>query len=203
MHNGKQRELDQDFWNQRYLQGLTGWDAGSITTPMKAYIDQLNCPDARILIPGGGNSYEASYLLAKNYKNITVVDIASALRPRLEAKFSAFPRQHWQILITDFFNLDAEAYDLILEQTFFCALDPVLRSAYVEKMCDLLKPGGKLVGVLFDRQFDGGPPFGGHKQEYLQLFESRFIIQVLDRCFNSIPPRNGSEVFMILQKPTS
>lgn len=191
--------LNAEYWNQRYLSGQTGWDAGEITTPMQAYIDQLPNLHLPILIPGGGNSHEAAYLLTKGFTNISIVDIAPTLKSRLETKFKAFPGHRWRVIIDDFFNLTG-TYDLILEQTFFCALNPAFRKAYVSKTHNLLAPGGKLVGVLFDRPFDGGPPFGGSIKEYRQLFAPYYQIKVMEPCYNSILSRAGTEVFMILQK---
>ncbi|MCB0780847.1 MAG: SAM-dependent methyltransferase, partial [Flavobacteriales bacterium] len=52
-------DLDRDFWQQRYADGTTGWDLGAVSPPLKAYFDQLTDKDLRILIPGGGRSYEA------------------------------------------------------------------------------------------------------------------------------------------------
>jgi len=88
-----------------------------------------------------------------------------------------------------------------VEQTFFCALDPSLRKDYVAKMVELLKPGGKLVGLLFDRQFEeAGPPFGGSKAEYEELFSGKLQISTLAPCYNSIGPRAGTELFLIAVK---
>ena len=33
--------LDKDYWQQRYENGDIGWDVGSVTTPIKEYIDHL------------------------------------------------------------------------------------------------------------------------------------------------------------------
>jgi hypothetical protein len=89
-------------------------------------------------------------------------------------------------------------YDLILEQTFFCAINPALRKDYVAKMKTLLMPEGKLVGVLFDKEFDKeGPPFGGCKCEYEPLFKNDFHFKTFEACYNSAKPREGSELFMI------
>ncbi len=92
-------------------------------------------------------------------------------------------------------------FDLIIEQTFFCALDPALRQKYFDKMHSLLKPGGKLAGVLFNCQFDTATaPFGGTKEEYKQYFEKQFKINVYEECRNSIKPRIGRELFINLEK---
>ena len=52
--------LDSNSWNERYISKNTGWDAGKITQPLKEYFDQLNSKNIKILIPGCGNSHEAS-----------------------------------------------------------------------------------------------------------------------------------------------
>ena len=87
-----------------------------------------------------------------------------------------------------------------VEQTFFCALNPAERPAYAKKMSELLVPGGKVAGVLFDAEFEGGPPFGGNREEYSRYFVPFFKIKTLERCYNSIKPRAGRELFMILEK---
>jgi len=196
------RELNKEYWNNRYLQQQTGWDIGSVAPPLKEYIDQLINKNISILIPGCGNAYEAAYLLQQGFKNVTLVDIAPAATAAVEDKLSTYINNGLQIITGDFFDLKT-TYDLILEQTFFCALDPTLRSAYVEKMVSLLNPDGKLVGLLFNRHFEGGPPFGGSKLEYQELFSPQFNIQMMDTAYNSIGPRAGTELFVKMTKKRS
>lgn len=107
------------------------------------------------------------------------------------------------IILGNFFDLDNE-YDLIIEQTFFCALDPDKREAYVDKMKLLLAPNGKIAGLLFNKIFDQqGPPFGGNKEIYLLLFYNHFHLQVFELCYNSFVKRQGSELFIIFKKRTN
>ena len=106
-----------------------------------------------------------------------------------------------EVIHADFFEHSGQ-YDFIFEQTFFCALDPSLRERYVTKMNELLKPGGQLAGVMFNRVFEeDGPPFGGTKEEYEQRFSPFFDIKKMELCYNSILPREGNELFVRLQKP--
>jgi len=194
------KDLDGRFWDNRYKNKETGWDVGSISTPLKDYIDQLNNKDARILIPGCGNAYEAAYLLEQGFSNITLVDISPVLVAVVKERFSFYLNKQLNVICADFFKLEGN-FDLGLEQTFFCALDPSFRKKYVEKMHEILKPGGKIAGVLFNRNFEGGPPFGGSKDEYQKLFSEKFDIITMDVCYNSIAPRKGNEVFVIFRKP--
>ncbi len=193
---------DPQYWNNLYQQQETRWDIGYPSTPLKEYIDQINDKNQSILIPGCGNSYEAEYLLQKGFTNITLIDIASLLTATLEKKFSNYLNKELKIITGDFFKLDKQ-FDLIFEQTFFCALDPSLRTSYMKKMHELLKPGGRLIGVLFNRSFEGGPPFGGNLEEYQELFKEKFEITKLEPCYNSIPPREGTEVFLNVKKAVS
>lgn len=196
--NDSTKVLDQDFWNNQYIAQSTGWDLGQISPPLKAYIDQIEDKSLKILIPGCGNSYEAEYLLQKGFTNVNVIDIAPELVDRLKAKFKF--NAHITIILGDFFEHDAE-YDLIIEQTFFCALDPSLRKKYVEKMANLLKNGGKIAGLLFSRIFElAGPPFGGTIEEYQELFKEKFDFKIFDSCYNSFEKRSGSELFVIFVK---
>jgi methyl halide transferase len=195
-----EKNLDSTFWDNRYISSETGWDVGSISTPLKDYIDQLTNKDISILIPGCGNAYEAAYLLEHGFTNITLVDISPVLVAAVKEKFSVYLNKQLNVKCTDFFSLDGN-FDLVLEQTFFCALDPSLRKRYAEKMYEILKPGGKITGVLFNRDFEGGPPFGGSITEYQKLFSGKFDIITMDLCYNSIAPRKGKEVFIIFRKP--
>ncbi|HEY8398258.1 MAG TPA: methyltransferase domain-containing protein, partial [Flavihumibacter sp.] len=192
--------VSANYWDDRYRNRETGWDIGYASPPLTHYIDQLTNRSIRILIPGCGNAYEAEYLLRNGFTNVTVIDIAHTLTAKLARELKPWNDRELRILTGDFFTLQGE-FDLILEQTFFCALDPSLRENYAAKMAELLAPGGKLVGVLFDHPFEGGPPFGGSKSEYGTIFANHFATLRLDPCYNSIAPRRGRELFIRLSHP--
>jgi len=191
----QQQKLDSEYWNKRYQNGDTGWDVGRISDPLKAYVDQLKDKNISILIPGCGNAYEATYLLQHGFTDVTLIDISPSLVDHVKRNLSAYLGKELKIICGDFFELD-QHFDLILEQTFFCALDPSLRNRYAEKMHSLLNPGGKIAGVLFNRNFDGGPPFGGTKAEYEKIFSVQFKLEIMEECYNSISPRKGNELFI-------
>lgn len=190
--------LEQQYWENRYQTNTMGWDMGEVSPPLKAYIDQLIDKNIRILIPGCGNAYEAEYLLQKGFTDITVIDIAPTLVKNLKKIHSN--NSNIKIVLADFFEHKGE-YDLILEQTFFCAINPDLRSNYKDKMLSLLSTKGKLVGLLFNKEFeDEGPPFGGIKSDYEKLFKSGFELTVFEECYNSFHKRQNTELFIIFKK---
>ena len=188
--------LTEAFWDNRYKAHDTGWDIGYVSDPLKNYIDQLQNKQSRILIPGAGNGYEAEYLFHKGFQNVYVVDLSATALKNLKQRVPKFPDEH--LIHDNFFNLN-ESFDIILEQTFFCAINPELRAAYAQKMYDLLNQSGRLVGVLFNDALNSDkPPFGGSKNEYLGYFEPFFQCSIIDTCHNSIASRAGRELFIKL-----
>ncbi|HEV7232386.1 MAG TPA: SAM-dependent methyltransferase [Bacteroidia bacterium] len=190
--------FDKIYWNKRWQEGSTGWDLGAVSPPLRHYIDQLNDKNTRILIPGCGNSYEAEYLFRQGFLNVHVADISEQALQSFHKRVPGFPSSH--LHCTDYFELTGTYY-LILEQTFFCALDPSLRADYVRKSHSLLAPGGKVAGLLFDDpQMVDGPPFGGDESLYRSHFEPSFQILTLEKALYSIPPRAGRELFLIMRR---
>lgn len=190
--------FNEKYWSERYKYQLTGWDAGTITTPLKKYIDQLEDNSIRILIPGCGYGHEVKYLYDQGFINVVVIDFINEPVNGLRSYCKSWGNS--QFLVGDFFDHTGE-YDLILEQTFFSSIDTSKRADYARKCFDLLNDEGKLVGLLFNIQFPGDvPPFGGTKAEYAGYFNPYFELNVFEQSYNSIKPRRGNELFINLKK---
>lgn len=193
-----QFKLDENYWEERWINEKTNWDIGYSSPAIEEYILQYPNKEASILIPGCGNAYEVEFLWNRGFSNITVLDISTTAAQILRDKYQ--DRKGVTVICEDFFNHHGK-YDLVIEQTFFCALHPDLRPQYVNKMHGLLNKGGRIIGVLFKRVFEkDGPPFGGSVLEYQNLFNNDFQIQKMEECYNSIEARKGSEVFINLKK---
>ena len=191
-------DLSASAWDNRYINNDIGWDLGIVSPPLKTYFDQLENKELKILIPGGGNSYEAEYLFKQGFKNIFVVDLSKTALNNLHNRIPELPKN--QLINSDFFDVN-DTFDLIIEQTFFCAIAPNLREKYAIKMKELLKPNGKLVGVMFNVPLnENRPPFGGNLEEYVELFSSHFKIDILEKCYNSYKNGQGRELFVKLLK---
>ena len=192
------QDLSKEYWNNRYITNDFSWDIGEVSLPLKTYFQQLHDKNLTILIPGAGNAYEAEFLFLNEFKNVHILDYAIAPLENIKKRLPFFPPK--QLFQIDFFEHKGQ-YDLIVEQTFFCAINKNLRERYVDHAYSLLKPGGKLIGLLFnDVLNEDKPPFGGNILDYEKLFFPTFQKKIFEPCYNSIKPRDGRELFVILQK---
>ena len=189
--------LTKDYWNNRYLNNDFGWDLGGISPPLKEYIEQIQNKELVILIPGAGNAHEAEFLWRSGFKNIYILDVAEVPLQNIAKRLPDFPKN--QLIQQDFFDHKGK-YDLIIEQTFFCAIHPSLRGLYAKQMVALLKPTGKLIGLLFNDLLNvDKPPFGGFKEDYKVLFEPFFYIKIMETAYNSVLPRADRELFICME----
>ena len=188
---------DPDYWDQRYINDDTGWDIHKPSPPLKSYIDTLMDKDCRILIPGCGNAHEARYLLEKGFTNVTLIDFSKVVTDRLKEVYKGQPIQ----IINENFFEHSGTYDLILEQTFFCALPHTQQEKYVKKSLELLSTHGRIAGVFFNKKFaDTEPPYIRDNATYKHLFSPYFDFLQFAECKNSIAPRMGTELFFEFRK---
>ena len=108
-----------------------------------------------------------------------------------------------RILHMNFFELDPaynEIYDLLIEQTFFCAISPEQRPMYVATVARALKKGGMLAGLFYHTGQEGGPPFNTTQDDIVKSFSDSFEIRELAQAKNSAEQRKDKEWLAILVK---
>ena len=191
-------KFSKEYWEDKWEKGNTNWDLGYPAPALVKYFDQILDKNLKILIPGAGNAYEAEYLWRNGFKNVFSNEIAKAPVMKFQERVNDFPQN--QIITENFFQ-HKDQYDLIIEHTFFTAISPNMREQYARKIYELLKPQGKMLGLLFSVEFDyEGPPYGGTEDLYRNLFEPLFEIIILENARNSIKPRDERELFIVLRK---
>lgn len=192
-------DINAAYWENRYDQTNTPWDLGHPSRPLVEYMETWPDANARILIPGAGTANEALWLRKKGLLQVKILDWAENVLKEFQQKYPDFPTE--DIIHADFFKHEGE-YDLILEQTFMCALPPAMRDAHAEHCARLLKPGGTLAGVFFGFPLivEKGPPWGGSIPEFQARFSQWFEIVRLEPCMNSEPDRQGKEIFFEFRK---
>lgn len=192
------QKFSKEYWEDKWEKGNTRWDLGYPAPALTKYFDQLTDKNLRILIPGAGNAYEAEYLWKNGFKNVFFNEIAEAPIKNFLKRANNFPQD--QIITENFFEHSGK-YDLIIEHTFYTAINPDMRNQYARKIFDLLKLHGKMAGLLFGVEFDyEGPPYGGTEEQYRKLFDPLFDILILEEARDSIEPRSGRELFIVLQR---
>lgn len=189
-------------WEARYVAGDTPWDLGGPTPVFSRLIQAGTLPTGTILIPGAGRGYDAIAFAQAGYA-VTSVDLAPSACAALRRQADA-AGVRLEVREGDFFDLDeAEGYDLALEYTFYCAIDPSQRPAYHEKMRRLLKPGGLLFGLFFPLEKPReaqGPPFGVTRDEVEASLREGFDLVHAEFPADSIKPRRGNEILMIWRR---
>ncbi len=192
---------DPDFWNSRYLSGQTPWDFGGVPIDLKTYLRRrLKYPlppgteRGRVFIPGCGSGYEVKIFADAGFK-VTAIDISTAAVGRAAKLVDEHPNV--TLIKGDVFKqeLAPASFDVVYERTFLCAIPPELRTAYRDRMAQLLKHGGQLVGYFYYQKTDpaDGPPFGLAWGEGDELFSRHFLLMKDDPVPDSLPIFAGRE----------
>ncbi len=191
-----------DFWEQRYQQGATGWDLGEVAPPLAKLLGSpLAPPLGKTAVLGCGRGHDALAFAARGYDVVgfdfapsaIAAAIAHAERAGVGARFC----------LRDVFTLTAEfpqAFDVAVEHTCFCAIDPARREEYIAQIAGILRPQGWLVGLFWAHGRPGGPPFGCTRAELESLLAPYFEVRQMDLAENSVPGRRGEEYLAIAQR---
>ena len=190
------------FWEQRYEKGEIGWDLGAETPVFTAISEKLK--PGKVCILGCGNGYDAISFSKKGF-SVTAVDFARTPINNLQIAARSLSLSI-ETIKKDIFDLIPDyssQFDYIIEQTCFCAIDPRKRQQYSNLVHDLLKVGGKLIGLWMplDKDIiDGGPPFGVKENEIKKLFSTKW--KIIEDCFptQSIEARKGREKLIVFEK---
>ena len=185
-----------DFWESRYRDHTTPWDAGKVPDALRDYTKRIKS-GSRILIPGCGSAYEAGYL-AENGFDVLAIDFSPAAVELAKKNLFRFGDI---VRLADFFEFDyGKPYEVIYERAFLCALPPRMWPQYAPRMAQLLRPGGELAGFFFFRETEKGPPFGTTPEALQALLAPHFDL-VEDRVVtDSIPVFQDAERWQVWRK---
>jgi methyl halide transferase len=188
-------ELTPEGWEQRYQSGDDPWDLGYPTPPLSNLLDSAQAPPpGRMAALGIGSGLDALRFAAAGF-DVVGFDFAPSAIARARQN-AATQGLNVEFVQQDIFALPPEwhhSFDYVLEHTCFCAIDPTLRSAYVQVVRQLLRPEGKLIALFFTHDRDGGPPFGVTAQAIRDYFEPYFDVVMLTPATDSIAQRQGEE----------
>ena len=174
-----------DFWTVRYAAGKTPWDFGGVPLALKSFLERFAVP-GRVMIPGCGSGYEVQAFHAAGYQ-VSAIDFSPAAVEQAKRVLGFLAER---VIWGDFFTYDfgQRRFDLIYERTFLCSMAPSRWPEYVNRMADLLLPGGRLIGVfLYGQRPSSGPPFPITDAEANKLFKKHFQLVRSEVMTDSLP----------------
>ena len=136
---------------------------------------------------------------------VTAVDFAASAVKNMQnsAKQNKLDIDIRHMDIFDLNKVYDSHFDVVLEYTCFCAIEPIKRRDYMEMVQYILKTKGELVGLLFplDKDVsDGGPPFAVQLEPTIKLISDYLYLIKQQISSLSVKSRAGREVFVIFRK---
>ncbi|MBS2029334.1 MAG: methyltransferase domain-containing protein [Deltaproteobacteria bacterium] len=190
--------LASDDWEQRYREQTTQWDLGEPAPPLVRASSLLT--PVRTVVVGCGTGQDALSLASRGF-DVTGVDFApSAVRIATES--AAKRKLTARFIQADVLTLPGEnaPWDLWVEHTCFCAIDPSQRDAYVEAAHRSIAPNGKLLALFYAHKREGGPPFATTRAEVEKRFGARFELVSMEVPPDSIERRRGEELLTLFKR---
>ena len=191
------------FWDEIYLHNKVTWDMRTPTPVFENLLDagKLIYP-GKILITGCGKGHDAVLAAKKGY-DVYAVDFAfEAIK--LARQMAIRENVKLNLIHQDIFNLDRvymNYFEYVYDYVTYCSVLPERRREYAERISALLKPGGKLIALLFPvEEREGGPPFAVNVGEFYDLFSEHLMLRFSSKKINSIKPRMDREILQIYIK---
>jgi len=192
------------YWDELYINNTIGWD---LKKPNPVWVDLIEKQEfiktCKLLVTGCGYGYDAIFAAKSGY-DVTAVDfskyaiscaVESAKKDKVDVKFAS----------DNLFTVGEEfieKFDIVYEYTTYCAINPERREEYLTKICSFIKPGGKLIAVLFPVDGrEGGPPFNIDINIFYKQAKNHLKLEFFSRQINSVKSRKGKEVLQVYKKP--
>jgi SAM-dependent methyltransferase len=188
--NSELRDSSQrEFWDVRYARHETPWDFHGVPAHLERFLRA--CPPARVLIPGCGRAYEVRAFNEAGWE-VTAMDFSPEAVEQARRHLGELANR---VLQADFFkhNFGGASFDLVYERTFLCALPPRLWSAYVGRVAQLLRPGGRLAGFFLYGVERNPPPYPLSEAEAREVLGAGFSLQRSLPVADSLPLFAGRE----------
>jgi SAM-dependent methyltransferase len=186
-----------DFWDTRFRQNVTPWDAGRVPAALQRFLGR-HAGRGRALVPGCGTGYEVRELAHAGF-DVTAIDFSEAA---LEAARRELGPLAHLVRLADFFSFehDTPPFDAIYERAFLCALPRRVWPDWERRAAQLLRPGGLLCGVFFFDDNARGPPFGVAAGQLEALLAPDFEHIEDEPVEDSIPAFAGRERWRVWRR---
>ena len=194
-------DLSAEAWEKKYREGQARWDLGCPAPPLINLLASERAPKAgRLAVLGCGSGQDAMLFASAGFEVVGFDFAPTAVeRARATAKARNLNVLFLQRNIFDLGADFADCFDLVLEHTCFCAIDPGLRQQYVQTAAKILRPSGCLIALFNTSNQLDRPPFGIKPKTILDLFSPYFEVILFQPATDSIASRQGREHLAIFQ----
>ncbi|MFC1481482.1 methyltransferase domain-containing protein [Candidatus Neomarinimicrobiota bacterium] len=186
-----------DFWDDRYKTHNTGWDLGTPTPIFLSWLAEHPAHNQRVCVLGAGSGYDAIAFARQGYI-VTAVDFAPTATALIQTNADE-AEVNIDVITGDLFDLPethADAFDLVVEYTTYCAIDPGRRDEYIEVVSKLVGAEKRFLALFWpvNKLADTGPPFRVTRSDIEDRFSKYFELESQLMPDNSAEGRQGKEI---------
>ncbi|MBC7754417.1 MAG: methyltransferase domain-containing protein [Moraxellaceae bacterium] len=189
------------FWNESYRNLVQPrWDLNGPAEAFKDMLHRLKLPKSRILVLGCGAGHDAAFFAQAGHV-VTGVDFSAEALQKAKKNYGHLHNLSFEQM--NIFDLPQEwnfSFDVVIEHTLFCAIDPALHQKLITVWKRVLHEEGQLLSVFFTMFKRTGPPYGVTELELRALLRPHFQFLFWGRLRNSVPERLGKELFVLGKK---
>ncbi|CAH7323747.1 Thiopurine S-methyltransferase [Vibrio chagasii] len=174
-----------EFWHNKWAANQIGFHLEDVN-PLLVEFWKATDPsyEKSVFVPLCGKSEDLIWLASK-HEDVQGVELSQiAVRAffsehfytptvtQINGQHELYQFDELSVYTGDYFTAPIQPVDIIYDRASLVALPAELRVQYVERLKQLLKPGGKILLVTLDYDQDemAGPPFSVPKLEIDQLF---------------------------------
>jgi len=195
--------LSGKHWDDIYRNGADRW---SLDNPNPEFVRLIESgeiePRGSLCVIGSGRGFDAVFAAESGF-SVTTIDISPSANSsaRMLAKSR---KKDIKFVEDDLLNISSNlegSFDYIFEYVTFCAFQKQFLPKIIRNSFSLLKPGGKLISVLFPTDGRaGGPPFAIVPEKFLEITSEFAVLIRRENEIASVKPRKGNEILLILEK---
>ena len=186
------------FWDARYRERFTPWDAGAVPRQLRDFVGRTP-PPGRVLVPGCGSGHDVRFFGESGW-DVEGIDFSPAALEAAAPVLGAFGDR---VKRADFFGPEVVApYQLIYERAFLCALPRTHWPRWSERVAGLISLQGRLAGYFFfEPGVLRGPPFPLDSQAELDGLLGGAFERIEDAAVpDSLPVFAGKERWQVWQR---
>jgi len=196
--------MEQDFWHQRWSENKIGFHQQKVNSRLKKYWSQLKLTAGdKVLVPLCGKSADMLWLQQQGFTILGVELSPIACIDFFKENgldYSTFHKDGFEVFQSgeielwagDFFELTSDHVKQIkgiYDRAALIALPPDMRQRYARHLADILPGPSRALYITmeYDQDKMKGPPFSVSGEEFEQLFQNDF-------CINLISESSGPDI---------